>query len=364
MLNLSDIKKLEPYLTDVVSMNVNILKKYGKEHKEVLLEYSNGETMVADLNSPTVVLKPFTQLRSIERSVARGKYGQNSYRGNCGYRLPQKFINFAQSKLKNVVLADCMEGSGTVRELAKEMKIPYWGNDLSKGFDFLKDELPIIPNAMWLHPPYFVGRNSRGELSKMPRYSGHQWGQEEHSSDGSHIHDWDKYIAWLNHCQARALKNLSKGGYLGLLIGSSRVEGKLYDPYASMDFYGKLESVVVKEQFNCFSDSIKYANNSFVPIIHEYLFIIRKKDSLIIPCRIRRETTVDLMHSVKTTWKELVQNIFQSRGGCIKKSELLGLLEKHPKAEYNNHLEAKIRQILNTYTDIFRKIGEGEYALC
>ncbi len=363
-LTMEDLQKLEPYLQDVVSINVNILKRKGKVLKEVLLEYSNSDVYAAELTDEKITLRPYEILRSVERSVARGHWGDWRYRGNCGGKLIKKFITFAKNYLKApIILADAMEGSGTTRDVAKEMGVCYWGSDLRYGFDFLHDEMPVYPNTVWLHPPYYVGVNKMGKRTNMPQYSGVQYGDAPHSSDGSHITSWEEYIRWLNFIQARAYKNMQKGGLLGLLIGSSRVDGRLYDPYNSMDIYGELLSVVVKEQFNCVSDDIKYAHTNFIPIVHEYLFIIRKPDNFIIPCKVTKHIQVDLMKSEKITWKELIANIIDSLGGTASKKQILEIVKSHPKSKNNNFIQEKIRQVLNSYKNIFVRVKDDTYAL-
>lgn len=364
MLTVQDLSKLGRYLEGVVSINVNLLKRKGKEIKEVYLEYRDGRTFVADINDPEFKFREYNQLRSIERSVARGKYGNWAYKGNCGYRLFEKFVNYLKARVGNkILIADPMEGSGTTRQYCREKGIPYWGNDLINGFNYLKDEMPVRPNGIWWHPPYFVGKNRNGELARMPQYSGVQWGVAKHPDDGSHLHNWDEYIKWVNQLQYASIKNLPKGGYLGLLIGSSRIDGKLYDPYSSMDIYGELESVVVKEQFNCMSDSIKYASNNFIPIIHEWLLIIRRPDIMIIPVRVTKKAEVKVMEEQSITWKELVTSIIESFGGIATKAEILEVVRNHPKSQSNNHVEEKIRQVLNTFTSIFERVDNGVYGL-
>lgn len=353
-LKAEDLQKLAPYLNDVVAIDVKILKRGGKQ------------LFVADINQPNFRFIEDNKLRSIERSVARGPFGKWNYPGNCGYALPKKFINYVKNKLgkDEILLVDPMEGSGTVKELSQTMEgVNYWGSDLRYGFDYTNIELPVQPDSIWIHPPYYVGKNKYGKLSRMPRYSGVVWGNKPHESDGSHLHNYKDYIKWLNKIQAISIKNLRKGGYLGILVGSSRVDGTLYDPYKDMDIYGELEAIVCKEQFNCMSDSIKYPTQKFVPIIHEWLLIIRKKDNFIIPVKVTREFEVDLMKSTKSTWKELVVNAVEYLGGLATLDQLYDFFKDHPKTQNNNNWKAKIRQICGVFTSIFERVDKGVYAL-
>lgn len=44
---------------------------------------------------------------------------------------------------------------------------------------------------------------------------------------------------------------------------------------------GTLENIIIKAQHNCFSDNIQYSGK-FIPILHEYVMIVRKDDALFI----------------------------------------------------------------------------------
>lgn len=79
MLNENDLIKLTPYLDGVVNIEV----KKQKAGREVMLEYSDGRKLVGNLDSSVFSLQPLTGLSSIASYFARGKYGNNSWRGNC-----------------------------------------------------------------------------------------------------------------------------------------------------------------------------------------------------------------------------------------------------------------------------------------
>ena len=82
MLNQSDLNKLAPYLSKGQVVNIEV-KDRGRKGREVLLEYSDGQKLVGDLNQENFQLQPLKGLTSIASYFARGKYGSNSWRGNC-----------------------------------------------------------------------------------------------------------------------------------------------------------------------------------------------------------------------------------------------------------------------------------------
>lgn len=364
-LSSSDIERLMPHLIGVVSIEVKLLKRKREDVKQVIIEYKDGSKKIADLNKSILVFKSYNQFNSVNEYISRGYFGQGNYPGNCCGQIIQQFLSYCTKKLGKVRFSDPMCGSGTGIQIAQSMGIPCWGSDLSKGFDVLKNPIPIATNAIWAHVPYFVPQRKDGRLSSMPVYSGVAWGNEKDKSknDGSHLHNWPEYIKWLNNIQATLFSQLRKGGYLGMLIGASKLENVYYDPIVEMNVYGNLESIVIKKQTNCESDNFEYSNNSFIPIVHEYLLIIKKRDNLLIPVTITKHVEVDIMKSIKITWVALVTNIHESLGGRVSMEQMLKILENHPKAENNNHVREKLRQIYNCFKDIFVKVDEGIYDL-
>lgn len=359
-----DIMKIAPYLDGVVSMDVKLLKRKGFNIKQVILEYKNGSKKIADINSPNPIFVPYKKLTSVQEYVARGNDGQWNYPGNCCGMIIEQFIDYVADKvggLKNIFFADPMYGGGTSIDVAKRKGISFWADDLKNGFDFLSDLMPKGPNALWIHPPYFVGMKNNGTLTKMPQYSGVAWGAKENIclNDGSHLHKWNDYIKWLNTLVARGYQQLAKGGYMGILNAAAKVDGVYLDPLIDMDKYGDIESVIIKKQTNCMSDNTNYSDESFIPIVHEYLIILKKKDSLIIPCRVIKHVSVNIMQSAKITWKSLVTSVIEHLGGKATLDQLVEMLKNHPKAETNNHLREKLRQVVNTFKDEFEKFNDS-----
>ncbi len=74
------LEKLYSYLTkDIINIDI---KDYGRK-KEVILENKMGDKFIGDLTQERISFKKVGGLTSIAEYFARGKYGSNSWRGNC-----------------------------------------------------------------------------------------------------------------------------------------------------------------------------------------------------------------------------------------------------------------------------------------
>nr|WP_307906326.1 hypothetical protein [Clostridium botulinum] len=83
------LEKLYPYLTkDIINIDI---KDYGRK-KEVILENKMGDKFIGDLTQERISFKKVGGLTSIAEYFARGKYGSNSWRGNCSGLLIKIFF--------------------------------------------------------------------------------------------------------------------------------------------------------------------------------------------------------------------------------------------------------------------------------
>ena len=69
---------------------------------------------------------------------------------------------------------------------------------------------------------------------------------------------------------------------MAVLMGDVKKKGKLYSMLAEIIKPGTLENIIIKVQHNCFSEQIHYSG-SFIPILHEYVMIVRKDNPLLYP---------------------------------------------------------------------------------
>ena len=113
-------------------------------------------------------------MNSIVSYPERGPYGRAGYRGNTSGYLVRDLLNF----FRPAYFVDPAEGSGTSRDVARELGVPYTGLDLHSGFNLLRDSLSqrlsgLSPDFVFFHPPYH----------DIIKYSGEQWGGEAHPDD-------------------------------------------------------------------------------------------------------------------------------------------------------------------------------------
>ena len=359
MLNDVDLKKLTPYFSEGKVVNIDV-KDRGKKGREVLLEYDDGRKMVGDLNANPFHMQPLTGMTSIASYFARGKYGSNAWRGNCSGLLIKDLLNHYQPD----TFGDLAVGSGTSIEVANDLGYTSANtvfSDLNPkygGIDISGEDLDFpLMDFIFFHPPYYVFPGS-----SMPVYSGKgadgkgMWGDEINPHDGSRISDPIAFKQWLDQCNANLFKLLKSGGRMAILMGDSRYKGQYYSMFKNMDIYGDLEQVIIKQQHNCLTDSIKYSGK-FIPIEHEYLVVIRKSGPYVVPIHHVQFAQRDMRESVKATWASIIAMLLEDNGGRMTRDQLTEKMEKHPKSANNNHIAEKLRQELQRHPRMFSQDG-------
>ena len=290
----------------------------------------------------------------------RGNYGRNTYRGNCSGLLIKDIID--QYKLKG--LSDFMVGSGTTEEVVKEMGLRGEFADLNRGYDMMSMEIPERAENIFWHPPYH----------DMIVYSGKQYdtkaveaatGLSEATilaDDLSRCVSWEDFVKKMNYCMMKQFSALEKGGRLFALVGDMKRKGKLYSMICDIMKPGTLEQIVIKAQHNCWSDRQTYSNNNFVPIVHEYLLVIRKDAGLIVPVSFGKITEYDMRRFGDSSWRDLIWSVIEENGGQMSLQDLYDALKDSSKAKRNPHWQEKIRQTVQD-TKKFRRTERGCYAL-
>lgn len=219
MLKEKDLKVLCPYLNDGVVVNIEVKDRGVRKGREVLLEYDDGRKLVGNLDSPKFQMQPLTGITSIASYFARGKYGSNSWRGNCSGFLIKDLLNF----YKPDVFGDLAVGSGTSIEVAHDLGYGRSNtvfSDLNPkygGIDISGDDLDFpLMDFIFFYPPYYVFPGS-----SMPVYSGKggMWGDEINPHDGSRISDPQQFKEWFDKCNRNLYKLLHRGGRLAILMG-------------------------------------------------------------------------------------------------------------------------------------------------
>ena len=295
-------------------------------------------------------------MQSVVSYPDRGKFGKSSYRGNCSGKLIEDIID--QYGLTS--LSDFMVGSGTTEDVVKERGLEGYFTDLSRGFDMLSMDMPERPRNILWHPPYFdivLYSSNMYDSKEVER----KYGYNPEIDDLSRCKDWDDFVKKMNYCMLKQFSALEKGGRMFVLMGDIKKKGKLLSMLSEIVKPSTLEQIIIKQQFNTVSERKTYSNRNFVPIVHEYLMVCRKDDSLIFPVMMTTRKTFDMRDSVNTTWRDTVHAVLEHYGKEMSLQELYEELAPYKKAKANPNWQAKVRQTVQD-SRYFRRTARGCYA--
>jgi hypothetical protein len=292
-------------------------------------------------------------MNSIVSYPNRGPWGSSSWRGNTtGHMLVDLF-----KQMRPASVIDPARGSDTTGDVCREMGIKYVGLDLHMGFNLLRHSVRLeagkqgLPMAdmLFFHPPY-------GDIIV---YSGVMY-PGAHKDDLSRCASHDDFMAKLELSLINCYDAVNRGGHLAVLIGDMRKKGEYFSPQARIAEMGlgKLAGIIIKQQHNCHSDSRRYSGN-FIPIVHEYLLLLRKEQPQTI-VDFLTSRTLKVYRSVLGTWKNVVHYALMRLGGQAKLGDIYGFVGTHVDAGENQNVQAKIRQILQRH---FARVEEGVWAL-
>ena len=292
-------------------------------------------------------------LESLMSYKERGPYGDTYWRGNTSGYLIKDLINHFQAKN----FADVCEGSGTSRDVCKELGVDYYGFDLHSGFDFTHDYLlkkvPCPLDIVFSHPPYH----------DMIKYSGHQWGGTPHPSDTSRCHSVDEFLEKSQVMLLNQREATRDGGIYCTLIGDQRNKELGFKSYQAdlIQLLPKNEllSVVIKHQSNP-SSTWKPFYGHFIPILHEYLIIWKKTRKCIF--QISLEVATSATQLVAKTWRNAIRLVFMKLGRQATLSEIYKEVEKVAAhlIEKNRHWKEKIRQTLQRH---YSRVERGVWSI-
>ena len=294
-------------------------------------------------------------MKSVMSFPERGNYGNSNWRGNTSGYVIKELIEHFNPRL----FVDACEGSGTSKDVCKEMGIEYVGLDLYKGQDFTKDyiltQLPRPADICFTHPPYH----------DMIAYSGSVYGKEILMGDTSHCRNVEEFISKSQVMLMNQREATKEGGIYCTLIGDQR-GGSLgkgnFRSYQS-DFIQmmpkeELLSVAIKLQHNCMSDTRVY-NGSFIPIMHEYLLIWKKKAKSLFA--ISFDIASELQSRVATNWRNAIRIVMMK----LQKADLNTIYYEIEKVASNliannPNYKAKIRQQLQKH---YNNVERGVWSL-
>ena len=125
---------------------------------------------------------------------------------------------------------------------------------------------------------------------------------------------------------------------------------------------GTLENIIIKAQHNCFSDSVEYSGK-FIPILHEYVMIVRKDNPMLIPVIMTKTSEMDIRDMPGATWRDVVAAVLEECSGAVSLTYLYEQIEPHKKAQANKWWKEKIRQTLQCNPEHFNHDGRGLWSL-
>ncbi len=208
---------------------------------------------------------PVPTLCSVHATDGRGEFGDPRFPGNCSGALIRDVLEFFQPQ----TCIDPMEGSGTCRDVCRELGIHYDGFDLSGGFDALDrnnySNGGIKYEFVWLHPPYW----------DMIKYSD----DTRCLSQGKSLGDFlEKLSVVLENC----LSVLAHNGNLAILMGDITRRGDCYE----LPFYTwivakclglrLLGPEIMRLQHGATSTRREYTH-AFIPRLHDVLMIFKRQ---------------------------------------------------------------------------------------
>ena len=290
-------------------------------------------------------------MQSIVSYKDRGNFGDSRYRGTCTGYIIKDLLNQFYHTSKPKKFIEVFSGGGTGKDVAKELNITNSLHlDLNNGWDALIDEIPSGSDFIFSHPPYW----------DIISYATQRKSYNE--NDLSNQMPYDKFIQKLNLVNEKIYHSLLYGGRHAILIGDIRKQGKYYSIMKDMDWYGDLESHIIKVQYNCLSDNKIYSNQNFIPIKHEHLLIFKKNRVWLFSKKETNTLQINIMEVTNITWRDLIQATLEFMRNRASIDEIYNILIKSKKAQNKNHVREKIRQTLNNNSN-FKKV-DNEWMLC
>lgn len=297
------------------------------------------------------------KLTSIVSYPERGEGGNNRYRGNCSPKLIEDLIGF----FKPTEICDYMCGSGTTKAAADKCGIPSKLYDLHSGFDIMNSDIKERPEFIFWHPPYWDIIKYSDVMYKASDVQ-NRYGYDPRKLDLSRIPDWEQFVEAMNFAMMKQFSSLEKGGRMAVLMGDIKKRGKLYSMLAEIIKPGTLENIIIKAQHNCFSDNTQYSGN-FIPILHEYVMIVRKDTPLLVPVIVAKEIKADIRDMAGATWRDVVAAVLEECTEAVTLTYLYEQIEPHKKAQNNKHWREKIRQTLQINPNHFHHTDRGMWVL-
>ena len=318
------------------------------------------------------------------------EWGDSRYRGNCSGWV-QAFLIWKYQVKK---FAELFSGSGTGYDVAKDMGVKYIGADMNPNparpgilqVNAVTDEVPeefVDADFLFMHPPY-------GAEIGIP-YAGAEWGAEkkwtkingrnrctiiDHTDEliptmGYDPKDydlgrmeWNKFMNALNAIIMKYYSAMQNGSMMGILMGDVRRNGRFYSMVSDVVKAGRLEQLIIKKQNNTTSErnNVPYMSKNFVPIIHEYIMVLKKIAPYIIDFSLPTKHEGDIRDASSSTWRDVVVAVMNNLGGEAKLEIIYREIDGHKKCLKNKHWKEKVRQTLQQ-SKLFLNVDRGVWKL-
>lgn len=340
------------------------------QHAAQLLEAEFGpewQAIAGMLGTESLRKRVGKELTSFMAFPERGNGGDSHWRGNCSPEVIASILRYVLDckryygkDASHFTLMDPMSGSGTSQTVADHFQVRALLYDLNPApayglgnWNALKNDVEDSADLIFFHPPYH----------DIIKYSGNMWGRP-HPDDLSRCENYQDFLEKLNYCIRKFFFSLRKDGRLAVLVGDIRKDGHFYSMQNDLMRMGDFESFLVKGQFNCVSDNRRY-KKPFIPVVTEYVLLLKKADSLMVPFSCRQEGCLSVSQTdLQTiTWHHLIRMTMESIGGTAALSDLYDLLRNHPKAQRNPHYEERIRATIYEHKDQYLPVGRGYFRL-
>lgn len=297
-------------------------------------------------------------LTSIVSYPERGVGGNNRYRGNCSPKLIEDLIRF----FKPTQICDYMCGSGTTGDAAAAMNIQSRIYDLHSGFDILNCDIPERSEFTFWHPPYWDIIKYSDVMYKAADVK-ERYGYDPRLFDLSRIREWDEFVRVMNYAMMKQFCALEKGGRMAVLMGDIKKKGKLFSMLFELNKPGTVENVIIKAQHNCFSSQNQYSGR-FIPIVHEYLLIVRKDDPTVYPILFTERHDVDIRDMPGATWRDIIAAVMEQAGSApLTLTEIYSRIEPYRRAKKTQFWKEKVRQTLQLNPASFQHVRKGVWQL-
>jgi hypothetical protein len=191
-------------------------------------------------------------------------WGRRGYAGNCSGYLIRDLLWFYSAN----TVYDPMSGSGTCRDVCKDLGLYVWSGDIHDGFDACEARFDEAFDFVWLHPPYWRQKlyaNDPKDLSREPTLQGFL----------------DRYQQLLRAC-AKAVK---PGGHMAVLMGDYQDREAGFVPLVyhtkQLAFAAGLRQAatdIIRFSHGA-SSSRKVYKSSFIPGLHDTCVIFEKPNA-------------------------------------------------------------------------------------